>query len=98
MNKPLNNVMETSYNPYLKTTVVTFTVISVILMVYAFLALFLGLSPLSSSNPFVFTEIVNQFSILNILRLILNVAVAIGVLLFVFLGTKDILEQRVMFD
>ena len=98
MNKPLNNVMETSYNPYLKTTVVTFVVISVILMVYAFLALFLGLSPLSTSNPFVFQKIASQFSVLNILRLIFNIAVAIGVLLFVYLGTKDILEQRVLFD
>lgn len=90
--------METSYNPYLKTTVVTFVVISVILMVYAFLALFLGLSPLSSSNPFVFQKIASQFSVLNILRLIFNIAVAIGVLLFVYLGAKDILEQRVLFD
>lgn len=98
MNKPLNNVMETSYNPYLKTTVVTFTVISIILMVYAFLALFLGLSPLSSSNPFVFQKIASQFSVLNLLRLIFNIAVAIGVLLFVYLGAKDILEQRVLFD
>lgn len=98
MNKPLNNVMETTYNPYLKTTVVTFVVISVILMVYAFLALFLGLSPLSSSNPFVFQKITSQFSVLNILRLIFNIAVAIGVLLFVYLGAKDILEQRVLFD
>lgn len=98
MNKPLNNVMETSYNPYLKTTVVTFTVISIILMVYAFLALFLGLSPLSSSNPFVFQKIASQFSVLNLLRLIFNIAVALGVLLFVYIGAKDILEQRVLFD
>lgn len=98
MNKPLNNVLETSYNPYLKTTVVTFVVISIILMVYAFMSLFFGMSPLDTSNPFVFQKIASDFSIINVLRLIFNIAVAIGVLLFVYLGSKDILEQRVLFD
>lgn len=90
--------METSFNPYLKTSIVTYVVISVVLMVYAFLALFFGVSPLGSSNPFIFQEIIRKFSVLSVVRLIFNIAVAIGVLLFVYLGTKDILEQRVLFD
>lgn len=98
MNKPLNNVMETSFNPYLKTTIMTYVGISVVLMVYAFLALFFGMSPLKTSNPFVFQNIVREFNVFNVLRLIFNIAVAVGVLLFVYLGTKDILEQRVLFD
>lgn len=98
MNKPLNNVMETSYNPYIKTVIITYVAISIVLMVYAFAALFLGLPPFQTSNPFVFQKIVSNFSVLNIFRLILNIAVAIGVLLFVFIGSRDIVEQRVLFD
>lgn len=90
--------METSFNPYIKTTIMTYIAISVILMVYTFLALFFGMSPLESSNPFVFQKIVREFSVVNVLRLLLNIGVATGVLLFVYLGTKDILEQRVLFD
>ena len=98
MNKPLNNVMETSFNPYLKTVIMTYVGISVVLMVYAFLALFVGMSPLKTSNPFAFQNVTRKFSVLNLLRLIFNIAVAVGVLLFVYIGSKDILEQRVIFD
>lgn len=98
MNKPLNNVMETSYNPYIKTVILTYVGISIGLMVYAFVALFLGLPPLQTSNPFVFQKIISNFSFLNIFRLIINIAVAVGVLLFVFIGSRDIIEQRVLFD
>ena len=78
-----NSVLKHSFNPYMSTNIIIFVIISIILMIYAFAALFFGLQPLAVNNPFNITAY-THINALNALLFIINVAVAIGVIMFIY--------------
>jgi len=92
-----SGVLLHKFNPNMSIHISMFVVISVALMIYACLALFLGLQPFSKNNPFDITSY-NELNVMNFSLLIVNVAVAVGMCMFVYTGSKDIMEQRVLFD
>lgn len=91
-------MLKHTFNPYLAPNITLFVVISVVLMMYAFGAVFFGLPPLDENNPFDLLELLKNLTILNGFIMVVDFAVIVGLALFVFLGAKDILEQRVIFD
>jgi hypothetical protein len=91
-------ILKHSFNPYMSPNISLFVAISVVLMMYAASAVFFGFPPLDENNPFDFIKQFKNMNVMNGLLAVLNVVVLMGLVLFVFLGAKDILEQRVVFD
>ena len=91
-------VLKHSFNPYMTPNITMFVAVSIVLMLYAAGALFFGLSPLDKNNPFNIMEQFKNMNVLNGVLMMANVAVIVGLGLFIFLSSKDILEQRVVYD
>lgn len=91
-------ILKHSFNPYMSPNISLFVAISVLLMLYAFGALFFGFPPLEENNPFNFMEQFKNMNAMNGVLVVVNLAVIVGLGMFVFMGSKDILEQRVVYD
>lgn len=94
----LNMQSFSTFNIYIPYVITIYVVISILLMTYAYASVFFGLPPFKGQNPFVFQRIISNMSPVNILILIFNILVTVGVVSFIYIGSKDILEQRVIYD
>jgi hypothetical protein len=99
-NKSLNQSTQGSfdYNSYIPYNIMTFTVISTLLWLYALFALILGLQPFKRSNPISIYNVIDNPSMMNILMAIFTLIVSIGVSIFLYLSITNIIQQRVVYD
>lgn len=94
----LSDKLKFGFHPWMTTVIITYVMIAIVLMMYALVALFFGFPPLDANNPFIITDHLKDVDATKIMLFIVSLSIILGVVMFVFFASKEILEQRVLYD